>query len=111
MNPDPYLDNLKSQMKKGTLEFCVLLIVSRGQMYTLDILKKLKSAELDVVEGTMYPLLNRLKREELLEYEWQESKSGPPRKYFKLTRKGQEVLSHMTEFWGSYTQSITNLKK
>src|SRR5690606_22892843 len=76
------LENTKAQMRKGTLEFCTLLVISGGPVYASDILKQLKKADLIVVEGTLYPLLTRLKNSKLLTYEWQESKNGPPRKYY-----------------------------
>jgi PadR family transcriptional regulator PadR len=87
---ETYLENIESQMRKGTLEFLVLLIVADNEVYALDILKKLKEADMVVVEGTLYPLLSRLKREELVEYSWQESESGPPRKYYIITKKGTD---------------------
>lgn len=104
-----YLENNKSQMRKGTLEFVVLLIISRGTVYALDILKKLKDVDMIVVEGTLYPLLSRLKREEVVTYSWKESLSGPPRKYYSLTTKGKKLLCELTEYWKKINASITNL--
>ncbi len=104
-------EDSKAQMRRGMLEFCTLLIIARGKVYASDILAELKQADLIVVEGTLYPLLSRLKAEGLAEYDWQESSSGPPRKYFTLTAKGREKLTHMKESWKSLTESITTLLK
>ena len=79
------IENAKSQMRKGMLEYCILLLLERQPAYSSDIIRSLKEAELLVVEGTLYPLLNRLKREGLLQYRWEESRMGPPRKYYALT--------------------------
>jgi PadR family transcriptional regulator PadR len=99
----------KSQMRRGMLEFCTLLTISRGKVYASDILGELKKADLLVVEGTLYPLLSRLKAEKLVEYDWQESSAGPPRKYFTLTSKGKEKLSEMKATWKSLVESVTTL--
>jgi PadR family transcriptional regulator PadR len=99
----------KGQMRKGMLEFCILLIISRGKVYASDILKELKKADLIVVEGTLYPLLNRLKTDEMLSYDWKESSSGPPRKYYSLTPSGEEKLNQLKITWESLTKSITTL--
>jgi PadR family transcriptional regulator PadR len=96
-------------MRKGILEYCFLLVISKGKVYTNDILKELKKADLIVVEGTIYPLLSRLKKAELLEYTWEESKSGPPRKYYSLTDKGRETLEQLTATWKSLDKSISSL--
>jgi PadR family transcriptional regulator, regulatory protein PadR len=104
-------ENTQAQMRKGILDFIILLVISRGPIYVSDILKELKSHELIVVEGTLYPLLSRLKNSELLEYSWQESKSGPPRKYYILTKKGEEMLRQLSETWDNLSQSINSLKK
>lgn len=106
---EPSIEEAKSAMRKGMLEFCILLIISRGKVYATDILKELKAADLIVVEGTLYPLLSRLKSEKLLEYTWEESRSGPPRKYFTLTEAGREDLSQLKATWGSLVSSITKL--
>lgn len=103
--------NYQSQMRKGILEFCILLIISRGKAYSSDILKELKKADLIVVEGTLYPLLTRMKNAELLKYDWKESKSGPPRKYYQLTDKGKKTLDSLGDTWGNINQSIKALKK
>lgn len=99
----------QAQIRKGVLEFCTLLIISRDQVYSSDILKELKKSDLIVVEGTLYPLLNRLKNEGLLDYTWQESTSGPPRKYYTLKPKGREKLVQLKSTWQSLVESITTL--
>lgn len=106
---DNELDSVKTQMRKGTLEFCILLIISKGQVYSSDILKELKTANLLVVEGTLYPLLSRLKSEKLLSYTWKESESGPPRKYYELTEKGRESLKSSKDSWKELSKSIESL--
>lgn len=103
------LEQTKASMRKGMLEFCILLTISRGKIYSSDIIKKLKEADLLVVEGTLYPLLTRLRNEELLEYIWEESKAGPPRKYYSLTQKGMENLIQLKATWKSLVESITTL--
>lgn len=103
------VDNTKAQMRKGILEFCILLIISDGKVYANDILKALKDADLIVVEGTLYPLLSRLKNAELLSYDWSESKNGPPRKYYTLTPEGKKFLSQLTATWEKLDNSITLL--
>lgn len=105
------VENAKSQMRKGFLEFPVLLIIGAKATYAPDILKQLKSANLLVVEGTLYPLLSRLKRSGLVEYEWQESKSGPPRKMYAITPAGQTVLHQLEASWNSLNTSVTTLIK
>lgn len=92
-------ENTKVQMRKGILEFCILGIISRGEVYASDILDALKNANMLVVEGTVYPLLTRLKNAGLLTYEWKESTSGPPRKYFTLTTEGQTALEELKQTW------------
>lgn len=104
------IENANSQMRKGTLEFCILLLIGKNQkMYASDILHKLKDIKLIVVEGTLYPLLNRLKREEILSHTWEESKNGPPRKYYFLTDKGNTFLQSLTITWKNLNSSITLL--
>lgn len=105
------VDNTKAQMRKGILEFCILLIISEGKIYANDILKELKTADLIVVEGTIYPLLSRLKNAGLLSYDWSESKNGPPRKYYSLTPLGRTFLSQLTSTWQSLDNSINTLLK
>lgn len=105
------MDQKSSQMRKGLLEFCILVAISEGRVYSSDILKKLKSADLLVVEGTLYPLLSRLKTQKLIAYDWEESPSGPPRKYFELTKEGRATLAQMEETWTQLQTSINSLKK
>ena len=99
------LENTQVQMRKGILEYCILHIISRGEVYASDLLDELTSAKIIVVEGTLYPLLTRLKNAGLLEYKWVESKSGPPRKYYKLTEQGATFLKGLHETWQDLTQS------
>jgi PadR family transcriptional regulator PadR len=108
------LENTQVQMRKGILEYCILNIISRGEVYASDMLDELTSAKMIVVEGTLYPLLTRLKNAGLLEYKWVESKSGPPRKYYKLTEEGSFFLNGLTETWNDLvhsTEMITNRSK
>lgn len=96
-------------MRKGLLEFCILLVISDKRAYSSDILNTLKDADLLVVEGTLYPLLSRLKTQGLVEYDWEESKSGPPRKYYELTKLGRETLRDLEKTWKELVGSITSL--
>jgi len=105
------VENIKSQMRKGILEYCILSIINRQEVYTSDILEALRQADLLVVEGTLYPLLSRLKNNGLLKYRWQESTDGPPRKYFTLTDEGQEILATLNEEWGAISKAITQITK
>jgi len=92
-----YAEQLAVQLRKGFLAYCVLKVCSGDPMYTSDIIRRLSEAELVVVEGTIYPLLSRLQKDGLLTHEWQESEQGPPRKYYKITKYGDEVMSHATK--------------
>ncbi|MCE1155834.1 MAG: PadR family transcriptional regulator, partial [Bacteroidales bacterium] len=92
-------ENIKSQMRKGYLEYCILLILKEKPSYASDIISELKDAKLIVVEGTLYPLLTRLKNAELLDYRWEESTQGPPRKYYEMTGKGQLFLDELEKAW------------
>jgi PadR family transcriptional regulator PadR len=103
------VENSKAQMKKGILEYCILAIIKRGEVYASDILEELKQAQLIVVEGTLYPLLTRLKNEGLLSYQWIESKSGPPRKYFQLTPEGNTFLNELEITWNELTDSVNQI--
>jgi PadR family transcriptional regulator PadR len=105
------IENSKAQMKKGILELCILSIISRGEVYASDILTELKLANLIVVEGTLYPLLTRLKNEELLTYNWFESSSGPPRKYYQLTASGQKFLIEINQSWNDLVNSVSTIIK
>ena len=100
------LENTKAQMRKGVLELCVLSIIASKEMYPSDIIDKLKDAKLIVVEGTLYPLLSRLKNANLLDYHWQESKSGPPRKYYSLTEEGSLFLTELKETWKELNHAV-----
>lgn len=93
------LENTQTQMRKGILEYCILAIISRGEIYASDIIAELKTAKLLVVEGTLYPLLTRLKNNGLLSYNWVESTSGPPRKYYQLTSDGLVLLKQLDATW------------
>jgi PadR family transcriptional regulator PadR len=103
-------ENTQTQMRKGILEYCVLLIISRGEIYASDIIAELKSAKLLVVEGTLYPLLTRLKNNGLLSYNWVESTSGPPRKYYTLTPEGKGILSQLDGTWQELAFAINQSK-
>ena len=107
------IENTKAQMRKGVLEFCILSVLKEKDAYTSEILETLKNAKLLVVEGTIYPLLTRLKNDELLTYRWEESTSGPPRKYYKLTETGQNFLNELNGTWTELSNAvnlITNQK-
>lgn len=105
------VDNTKSQMRKGMLEYCILLLLHRESSYANDIIVKLKEAKMIVVEGTLYPLLTRLKNDKLLKYEWQESTQGPPRKYYALTLDGEEALRQLDTSWEELAYTVSVLKK
>lgn len=105
------IENTKAQMRKGILEFCILLVISQGKIYANQLIKELKDADLIVVEGTLYPLLNRLKNSGLLNYDWEESPSGPPRKYYELSTKGLETLKILRKTWKEFSSSINGLIK
>lgn len=104
------IDNAKSQMRKGMLEYCILLILHRAPAYATDIIQQLEEARLIIVEGTLYPLLTRLKNDGLLSYQWQESTQGPPRKYYALTPEGETFLSAMDQAWEELDNTVRLLK-
>lgn len=104
------IDNAKSQMRKGMLEYSVMLLLRHQPSYANDIIKQLKDAELIVVEGTLYPLLTRLKNDGILSYEWRESFQGPPRKYYALTNDGFTALRAMDDTWNSLSRTVELLK-
>ena len=107
-------DNLvqsETQMRKGMLVYCVLLLLKDGKVYTSEIIRALRQAELIVVEGTLYPLLNRLAKDKLLAYEWQESEQGPPRKYYWLTEDGHKLLLELKTTYHKLHSSISKLEK
>src|SRR3954464_2299985 len=103
------LDNTQAQMRKGVLEFCILSVLSHKEVYTSDIIGKLKEAKLIVVEGTLYPLLTRLKNAGLLTYRWVESSSGPPRKYFLMTDIGLEFYGELERTWQELANAVHTL--
>ncbi|MFA6580608.1 MAG: PadR family transcriptional regulator [Paludibacter sp.] len=103
-------DNIKSQMRKGYLEYCILLILKKKPAYTSDIISELKDAKLIVVEGTLYPLLTRLKNGELLDYKWEESTQGPPRKYYEMTVHGQNFLDELESSWEEINNVVKKIK-
>ena len=105
------LTNTQVQMRKGLLEYCVLHIISRGEIYTSDLIDELTQAEMIVVEGTLYPLLNRLKTAALVSYRWVESDAGPPRKYYSITEEGRKALKNLASTWKGLVQSITQITK
>ncbi len=107
-SPSFNTENTKVQMRKGILEFCILGIISRGEVYASDILDSLKAANILVVEGTVYPLLTRLKNAGLLTYEWRESNSGPPRKYFTLTGTGYRAYDELKETWFELAKAVNS---
>ncbi len=103
------IENTKAQMRKGVLEFCILSVLKDGEAYTSDILETLKDAKMLVVEGTIYPLLTRLKNAGLLSYRWEESSSGPPRKYYELTETGRLFLTELNETWAELQQAVNKV--
>ncbi|HEU5004507.1 MAG TPA: PadR family transcriptional regulator [Candidatus Saccharimonadales bacterium] len=105
------VDQSEVQMRKGMLVYCVLLLLKDGKVYTSEIIRSLRAAELIVVEGTLYPLLNRLAKDDLLAYEWQESEQGPPRKYYWLTDDGKKLLADLKTTYHRLHASINTLEK
>lgn len=104
------LDNTQAQMRKGILELCILSILSKESKYSSEILQTLKDSKLIVVEGTIYPLLTRLKNTTLLEYNWEESKTGPPRKYYTITEEGRSFLKNLNESWLELSGAVTKIR-
>ncbi|MBR9831595.1 PadR family transcriptional regulator [Acidiluteibacter ferrifornacis] len=105
------IENTQAQMRKGVLEYCILSILSSGEAYPSEIINQLKEGKLIVVEGTLYPLLTRLKNAELLSYRWEESKSGPPRKYYQLTDKGSNFLKDLDVTWQDLMKAVELTRK
>jgi PadR family transcriptional regulator, regulatory protein PadR len=105
------LENTQAQMRKGILEFCILSILEKNEAYPSEILETLKDAKLIVVEGTLYPLLTRLKNMDLLAYRWEESNSGPPRKYYCLTPTGKDFLEELKGTWEELNKAVTKIIK
>lgn len=104
-------DNTKAQMRKGVLEYCILLVLSKYSCYASDLIAELKKSEIIVVEGTLYPLLTRLKNSGLLSYRWEESVQGPPRKYYQLTDTGKEYLDELDKAWKEIVDSVEKIHK
>ena len=107
---DNNLDNVKAQMRKGVLEYCILSILNKEDSYASSIIAELKKAKMIVVEGTLYPLLIGQKNQGLLSYRWEESPQGPPRKYYMITEKGRQALSEMDIVWGELVDTINYLR-
>lgn len=105
------IENNKTQMRRGVLEYCILLILSAGDEYASSIIQKLKDVNIIVAEGTTYPLLMRLKKMGLLTYRWEESTQGPPRKYYMITELGREQLVGLNEVWEELASSIESIRK
>jgi PadR family transcriptional regulator PadR len=103
------IENTQSQMRKGILEFCILSIIRRGEAYPSDIVEEMKAASLHILEGTLYPLLTRLKNADMLTYRWVESSSGPPRKYFSLTEKGEAFYKELEQTWQELSNGVNAL--
>jgi len=106
MNPDKF-----TAIRKGLLEYALLKVISSDKVYVADMLKRLGDTEFSTQEGTLYPLLSRLRRENLVDYEWRESEAGPPRKYYELTRKGTSLLTELDNYWKQLTTTISQLGK
>ena len=104
-------ENIRTQMRKGLLEYCILRILSNKEAYASSIIEALKGAKMIVVEGTLYPLLIRLKNQQLLSYRWEESTQGPPRKYYMITDKGRDQLAEMDAAWNELVASVNHLKQ
>jgi PadR family transcriptional regulator PadR len=100
------IENTQSQMRKGVLEFCILSIIQRGEAYPSDIIEEMKKSNLQLLEGTLYPLLTRLKNADLLNYRWVESSGGPPRKYFSLTEKGSAFYQLLENTWREMAEGV-----
>lgn len=105
------IGNTQSQMRKGILEFCILSIIKRGEAYPSDIIEEMKGAEMHILEGTLYPLLTRLKNSGMLTYRWEESSSGPPRKYFSLTQQGREFYKELQKTWNELSNAVNTLTR
>lgn len=103
------IENTKAQMRKGILELCILSILDKQEAYPSDIIAELKSSKMIVVEGTLYPLLTRLKNAKILTYRWEESVSGPPRKYYSLTEEGSAFLEELKSTWNELSTAVTKI--
>lgn len=104
------VDNIKAQMRKGILEYCILIILSKEDAYASSIIAQLKESQMIVVEGTLYPLLTRQKNQGLLSYRWEESTQGPPRKYYSITDKGKQVLAELDTVWKELVETISSIR-
>lgn len=105
------IENTQSQMRKGILEFCILSIIRRGEAYPSDIVEEMRSVNLNILEGTLYPLLTRLKNAAMLTYRWVESNSGPPRKYFSLTETGESFYRELEQTWNELSNGVNKLTR
>ena len=105
------IENTASQMRKGVLEYCILAIIKRGEAYPSDIIEQMKESGLNILEGTLYPLLTRLKNAGHLTYRWVESSSGPPRKYFSLTPQGEDFFKELESTWKELASAVDSLTK
>lgn len=105
------VENTQAQMRKGILEYCILAILNKREAYPSEILEEMKAAKLIVVEGTLYPLLTRLKNVELLTYRWEESPSGPPRKYYSITDSGKKFLEKLSQTWSELNSAVEKITK
>ncbi|MFT5600803.1 MAG: PadR family transcriptional regulator PadR [Flavobacteriales bacterium] len=105
------IENTKAQMRKGILEYCILSILAKGEAYPSEIIDQLKNSKMIVVEGTLYPLLTRLKNADVLQYRWEESTSGPPRKYYKLTTTGESFLKELSITWLELSQAVEKISR
>lgn len=103
-------DNAKAQMRKGVLEYCILLVLSQNDAYATDIINQLKTSSMIVVEGTLYPLLTRQKNAGLLSYRWEESPQGPPRKYYSITETGKQFLNELNDAWNDLMNSVDSIR-
>ena len=110
-NVNQTIEKVKSQMRKGILEYCILLILHQREAYSADIIRILQESKLIIVEGTLYPLLSRLKNLGLLSYSWVESTQGPPRKYYKITEKGDYFLTHLNDAWLEISHAVEDLSR
>ncbi len=103
------VENAQSQMRKGILEYCILSVIGRGEVYPTDIIDELREANLRILEGTLYPLLTRLKNAGMVSYRWVESNSGPPRKYFSLTEDGVQFRNALSQTWDELARAVNRL--
>ncbi len=105
------IDNAKAQMRKGVLEYCILSVLSKHDCYASDVISMMKESKIIVVEGTLYPLLTRLKNDGMLSYRWEESTQGPPRKYYKLTDDGNKFLKELHQSWDDLVKAVQLINK